>query len=636
MAVIKYERGKDGVTRESVSNDGGKTYSQTGANSSNGYSGSAYKAPTVNNGSGQSGNKNAGNNNSNNGYWHENPDGSGKQYNNTDVGQWDTSGQKWSNVGGTQGVNYAISSDNGTIIATDSNGVQTRFLPTSADYNSFYQNMMSDIKNAGNSYIPQNTFTNQNGTYTTKDYTAGNRDLQYALEQAAKQSSNGSVSLNDYVESLYNRVGSQRADGSTVSLQNVTDELTRLGLTDYLPGNAIYTAGGTLLPGNEFGSYHDDNGQTTNSADSRWYSYGGRDYLVGGDSANFANYVNALTGNYNNLDYIFGGQNMANNPYAQQNPEFLNQFNQQLAALYAQAGGNGAGSAVGNVNTNINNNYSNNSLGGYVGSLGALGGATGNNYASDLWSQIEAMLKGGNDAYNQFLDSQQAAANRNAEELARQAWLNSKLAGDGLREGLSAAGLGTSGALQSAQLGVQNSFNNSLANINNSLNDMSANINEQKLAALTDLNKNLTDYAYQIQNDEYNRAMQQAQLYQQQLEYQKALEQQQWENAYKQQLLELDRQKYADSQAQYQGAIYQDLYNQGLMSDAGLYNSLANLNLIDAGYWPYGSASSGQTLGQMQRQQGAYDLLNAQLQNQYLQQQIYGKQLANQKRAKSK
>lgn len=640
MAVIKYERGKDGVTRESVSNDGGKTFTQTNANSSNGYSGSsASKNPTGGAGSdygkynekqynnqkayldalsknGTSGQKSWAQNELNNletqyrnqgngGFFMQtNPDGSGETYKDNDVGTWDTSGQKWSNVGGTQGVNYAISGDNGTIIATDSNGVQTRFLPTSADYNSFYQNMMSDIKNAGNSYIPQNTFTNQNGTYTTKDYTAGNSDLQYALQQAAK--TNPGISVGDYAESLYNRVGSTRSDGSMVTLDDVTKELTRLGLSDYLPGNAIYTAGGNLLPGNEFVAYKDNNGQTTNSEDSRWASYGGQDYLVGGDSSNYANYVNAMTGNYDNLDYIFGGANMANNPYAQANPEFLAQFNNQLAALYAQAGANGmngangvtgnantAGSAVsGNVNTNISNNYSNDSLGGYVSSLGNLGGATGNNgYTSDLWNQIQALLQGGYDATNQFLNSQQVTAEKNAEDLARQAWVNSQLQGDYVREGLSAAGLGATGALQSAQLGVQNNFNNSLANINSNLNDMTTNLSEQKLAALTDYNNNLANYAYQIQNDEADRAYQNAQLYMQQLEMQQNQQQQAWENAYKQQLFELDRQKYADNQAQYQDEIdygkkldsadyYSQIYNAEKMSTAEYQRVLRELGII--------------------------------------------------------
>ena len=531
MAVIMYKgRGSD----EYVSNDGGKTFTNqsTGQVSSGNTGTSKYGYSSGNN-----------------------------QYT------------------GNTGKQYNVSGANGAITVNRPDGTTSTVQRGDANYQATLDAMQKD----GVNYTPNTTYTNQNGTYTTKSYTAGNKDLQYALEQAAKGSSTG-VSVDDYVNSLYNRVGSQRADGSTVTLNDVKNELTRLGLQDYLPGNAIYTAGGNLLPGNEFVAYKDNNGQTTNSEDSRWASYGGQDYLVGGDSNNFVNYVNALTGNYNNLDYIFGGANMANNPYAQQNPEFLNQFNQQLAALYAQAGGNPAGSAVGNVNTNINNNYSDNSLGGYVGSLGALGGATGQDYASGLWSQIEAMLKGGNDAYNQFLDSQQATAEKNAEELAREAWVRSQLAGDGLKEGLSAAGLGASGALQSAQLGVQNSFNNSLANINNSLNDMSANINEQKLAALTDLNKNLTDYAYQIQNDEYNRAMQQAQLYQQQLEYQKALEQQQWENAYQQQLLDIQNRQYADETANAQKAqqaeYYANLYNIGQISGAQYQQYLRSLGLI--------------------------------------------------------
>ena len=482
---------------------------------------------------------------------------------------------------GNTGKQYNVSGANGAITVNRPDGTTSTVQRGDANYQATLDAMQKD----GVNYTPNTTYTNSNGTYTSKSYTAGNADLQYALQQAAKQSSNGSVSLDDYVNSLYNRVGTQRADGSTVSLKNVTDELTRLGLQDYLPGNAIYTAGGTLLPGNEFVSYHDNNGQTSNSEDSRWASYGGRDYLIGGDSSNYVNYVNALTGNYNNLDYIFGGVNMANNPYAQQDPEFLNQFNQQLAALYAQAAGNAGNGAGGNVNNVVNNNYSNNSLGGYVGSLGSLGAATGqNNYTSGLWSEIEAMLRGGNDAYNQFLDSQQATANRNAEELARQAWVNSQLAGDGLREGLSAAGLGASGALQSAQLGVQNNFNNSLANINNSLNSMNSSINEQRLAALTDLNKNLTDYAYQIQSDEYNRALQQAQLYQQQLEYQNALQQQQWENAFRQQQAEIANQQFADelayNKAKQQGDYYTNMYAAGSIGGQQYQQYLKQLGLL--------------------------------------------------------
>lgn len=544
MAVIMYKgRGSD----EYVSNDGGKTYTN-------------QRTGEVSGGSGNSGNGSSGSGNT-------------SQYG------YSSGNNQYT---GNTGKQYNVSGSNGAITVNRPDGSSKTVQRGDADYQATLDAMQKD----GVNYTPNTTYTNQNGTYTAKSYTAGNSDLQYALQQAAK--TNPGISVGDYAESLYNRVGSTRSDGSMVTLDDVTKELTRLGLQDYLPGNAIYTAGGNLLPGNEFVSYKDNNGQTTNSEDSRWASYGGQDYLVGGDSNNFVNYVNALTGNYNNLDYIFGGQNMANNPYAQENPEFLNQFNQQLAALYAQAGGNNGmnpgGSMNGAVNNTVNNNYNNNSLGGYVGSLGALSGATGNNYASDLWRQIEAMLRGGNDAYNQFLDSQQATANRNAEELARQAWVNSQLAGDSLKEGLSAAGLGASGALQSAQLGVQNSFNNSLADINNSLNDMSANINEQKLAALTDLNKNLTDYAYQIQNDEYNRALQQAQMALQQQEYQNALQQQQWENAFRQQQAEIANQQYADetayTKAQNQAAYYADLYNKGQITGLQYQQYLRQLGLI--------------------------------------------------------
>lgn len=556
MAIYQYSRGADGKTVERISNDGGKTFTETGTG----------KVTSGNTGTSKYG-YSSGNN----------------QYT------------------GNTGKQYNVSGANGAITVNRPNGTSKTVQRGDADYQATVDAMNKD----GVNYTPNTTYTNQNGTYTTKSYTAGNKDLQYALEQAAKGSSTG-VSVDDYVNSLYNRVGSQRADGSTVSLQNVTDELTRLGLTDYLPGNAIYTAGGNLLPGNEFVAYKDNNGQTTNSEDSRWASYGGQDYLVGGDSSNYANYVNAMTGNYDNLDYIFGGANMANNPYAQANPEFLAQFNNQLAALYAQAGANGmngangvtgnantAGSAVsGNVNTNISNNYSNDSLGGYVSSLGNLGGATGNNgYTSDLWNQIQALLQGGYDATNQFLNSQQVTAEKNAEDLARQAWVNSQLQGDYVREGLSAAGLGATGALQSAQLGVQNNFNNSLANINSNLNDMTTNLSEQKLAALTDYNNNLANYAYQIQNDEADRAYQNAQLAMQQQEYQNSLQQQQWENAYQQQLLELQNQQYADSVAQQQSETdyerkaqqaeyYANLYNIGQISGAQYQQYLRSLGLI--------------------------------------------------------
>lgn len=641
MGVIRYERGKDGVTRESVSNDGGKTYTQTGANSSNGYSGSAYKPPSSNSGSSSSSknntssNKNTGNSGGTNysGYTQDqynnqsaylqgliaqgggnaewaknelnnlnsqyggnknsggsgyfmptNPDGSGVHYNNTDVGTWDTSGQKWTNVGGTDGVNYAIANSNGTIIATDSNGVQTRFLPTSQDYNSFYQNMLADIQKAGNRYTPNTTYTNQNGTYTSKSYTAGNSDLQYALEQAAKQSSNGSVSLNDYVESLYNRVGSQRADGSTVSLNDVTNELTRLGLQDYLPGNAIYTAGGTLLPGNQFVTFKDDNGQTTNSADSRWASYGGQDYLLGGDSANYAQYVNGKTGNVDNLALIFG--NMANNPYAMQDPEFLTQYNQNLNSFNNAAGitTTNPGSITGN--TNVDNVIN------YVNSLNNYNQATGGSVGGvNLLDMIQGYLNSGLQANQDFLAQQRTMAEQQAQRAASDAYANKVLAGDAAKEQMSALGLGTTGALQSALMGVQGNYSSNLASIDQNLSTMLNGLSEQELKVLSDYYNNMASYSMDVTQYEADQAYRNAQLAleQQQAQYNRDYQQQQL--AYNQALLELDKNRYANDQYQYytenqnnqkeaQANRYENLYNAELISGSQLMNALNGLGAL--------------------------------------------------------
>lgn len=562
------------------------------------------------------------------------------------------------NYTGATGKNYSVAGSNGTITVNRPDGSQSIVRPTDPNYKVTQQAMQKDLQSNGVNYTPNTTYTNSNGTYTAKSYTQGNRDLQYALQQAAKQSAGGywepavgtftgntgkkytadeaenilvtrtdgttsyvrpadanyietvkamnadgvssgkytnytnaGLSVEDYVESLYNRVGTTRKDDTVVSLQDVTNELTRLGLSDYLPGKAIYTARGKLIPGNEFVEFKDNNGMTSNSEDSRWASYGGQDYLIDGDSSNYVNYVNALLGKYNNMDYIFGGADMANNPYAQQNPEFLAQFNNTLAQLYANGGMNlNANGAVTNNNVNVNQQ-----LGGlldYTDSLGQLNNATGrDNYSSDLWSQIQALLQSGLDNNTAFLESQQAQAERNAEDLARQAWINSKLQGDSVKEALSASGLGATGALQSAQLGVQNNFNNSLANINSSLNDMTTTLNEQKLAALTDHNRNLAEYAYQIQNDEANRALQNAQLAMQQQEYQNALQQQQWQNAYNQQLLDMQRQEYSDNLAKtqadaendrkaQQASYYADLYRIGRINGAQYQQYLQQLGLI--------------------------------------------------------
>lgn len=520
------------------------------------------------------------------GYWFENPDGkTGTHYDRTNVGTWDTSGDKWTNVGGT-GVNYAISSDNGTIIVTDDNGVQTRFLPTSADYNSFYQNMMNDIKAAGNNYTPTNSWTTANGTnVTTKDYLEGNSDLKYALEQAMKANGSNTYDVDAYVLSLYNRIGTQRANGSVVTLADVDKELDRLGLSDYNSQNAILTAGQTLLPGNQFTTLKDDNGMTSNSPDSTWISYGGQDYLLGGDSANFVNYVNGKTGNLNNnLSYIFG--DMANNPYAQQDPAFMQQYLQGQSQFNSGAypsAGNGAITGNQNVDNVINywnsmNNYGNMAGGGSVGT-------------SSLLELLQGYLDSGLEANKGFLEQQKALAQQNAEKAASDAYVNQMLQQDAVRQQMSALGLGTSGALQSAQMGIQGNYGNNLSEINSNLNTMLSSLSEQELQMLTDYYNNMANYAYDVTQYEQQQALQQAQLALQQQQAQYNQQMAERELAMQQAKWDWEMQNYANEQQQYQNETdytrkqqeakyYAQLYDAGQISALQYQLKLQELGLI--------------------------------------------------------
>lgn len=587
MAIIKYDGGgrPGGPIKESISHDGGKTWNSPG--SSGGSSGGSRPS-----GGGSSG-----------------------SYTNN-------SGTKWNQYQGATGKKYDVAGSNGTIKVTYGDGTYRYVRPGDADFDSTTNAMRDDLRGNGINYTPTHDFSNANGNWQMKDYLSGNSNLKYALEQAAKNSSTGQTSVNDYVKSLYNRIGTQSANGGTVTLDDVNKELGRLGLSDYDSNNAIYTAGGNLLPGNDLVKF----GPDKTGDEGMWAFYGGQQYRTGGDQNDFVQYVNGKTGNLDNLSFLFG--DMANNKYAQQDPAYLAAYQQALGQFNQAAnGGNFSGMGM-TGNQNVDNAIN------YINSIGNYYDVTGGGYGgSSLLDQIKELLGSGLSANQDFLAQQRKLAEQQAEQMGRSAWVNSQLQQDMMREGMSAMGLGTSGALQSAQLGVQSNYNNALGDINSNLNNMLSSLNAQELQMLSDYYNNMTNYAYNISNDEANRKMQQAQLamQQQQMLYeqemakqQMALQQQQWE--WQKQQAQYDRK-------QNQGAIYQDLYNQGMMSDAGLYNALSNLNLIDAGYWPYGSASSGQTLGQMQRQQGAYDLLNSQLQNQLLREQIYGKQLLNNKRA---
>lgn len=537
----------------------------------------------------------------------------------------------WNNYTGATGKQYSVAGSNGTIQVTRPDGTTSLVRPTDANYAATQQAMQSDLRGNGVDYTPNHTFTNQNGTYTTKDYVNGNNNLKYALEQAAKNSGNGKVGTDDYAKSLYNRVGSQRADGSTVTLEDVNNELNRLGLGDYASNNAIYTASGNLLPGNEFVKQH-TGADGSNSADSLWWSYGGQDYLAGangGDSANYAQYVNGKTGNLDNLSFIFG--DMQNNPYAQQDKDFMAAYNAALNQFNAAANiqGNQSGTVTGNYSPTGNQNVDN--VINYVNSLNNYNAAIGNTGAtSNLLEMLQGYLNSGLQANKDFIAQQREQAEKAAQSQASDAWVNSRLAQNAMKEQMSALGLGTSGALQSAQLGLQGDYSNNLNTINSNLNTMLSNLSQQELQVLSDYYNNMTNYTYQVTNDEANRALQQAQLalQQQQAAYEREYQQKQlaMQQAYydwQQQQTErewqntLSQQEY-DKKLQ-QANNYWDAYNAGVLGDEGLYNALSGLGMVNNGYWPNGSYTGGATLGQMQRQQGALDLQNSKLQNAYLQ-----------------
>ena len=579
MAIIKYDGGgrPGGSVKESISNDGGKTWSSPGNSGGS---------------SGNSGNNRPGG-------------GSNGSYTNN-------SGTTWNQYQGATGKKYDVAGSNGTINVTRPDGSTSLVRPTDDNYQATLNAMQSDLKGNGISYIPTHDFGNVNGSYSTKDYVTGNNDLQYALEQAAKNSGTGQAGTADYVKSLYNRIGTQRGDGSTVTLADVNKELGRLGLSDYDSKNAIFTASGNLLPGNSLVQF----GPDKTGDEGMWAFYGSQQYRTGGDQNDFVQYVNGKTGNLDNLSFLFG--DMVNNKYAQQDPAYLAAYQQALGQFNQVAGGMG-GMSGGNFtgNTNVDNAID------YINSIGnyydVTGGGYGGNGGSNLLDQIKELLGSGLSANQDFIAQQKKLAQQQAEQMGRSAWVNSQLQQDKMREGMSAMGLGTSGALQSAQLGVQSNYNNALGDINSNLNTMLSGLNQQELQMLSDYYNNMTNYAYNISNDEANRAMQQAQL---------AMQQQQM--AYEQ---EMAKQQLAMQQAQYgwqrqqaeyenkvnQGTLYQGLYDAGLMSDMGIVNSLSNLGLIDAGYWPNGSASSGQTIGQMSRQEAQLALQNQLLQNQHLQ-----------------
>ena len=188
MAIIKYSgRGDTG----SISNDGGKTWNSLGGSGN---------SPSGGNGGNQGNTGSSGNKGS------------------TTV---NSAGTTWNNYNGATGKQYSVAGSNGTIRVTQKDGSTRTVLPTDADYSVTQKAMQADLQGNGIQYTPTRTFNNGNGTYTVKDYVTGNNNLKYALEQAAKNGGAGQSSTEEYAKSLYNRIGTQRADGTTVTLDDV-------------------------------------------------------------------------------------------------------------------------------------------------------------------------------------------------------------------------------------------------------------------------------------------------------------------------------------------------------------------------------------------------------------------------------
>lgn len=518
----------------------------------------------------------------------------GKEYTSTDGGKTyaDSSGNTigsnstaqssagltsgWNNVGtGASGKTFETYGATGSILVNYSDGSYRIVNPTDSDYLTTREAMMQDLAGNGINYTPNKTWSvtqdiykmdgsgdidyTQDVAYTRKDYLTGNNDLKYALEQYMKGNGTNEYDIDGYVQSLYDRIGSANAAGTgTVTLDDVNAELNRLGLSDYNSQNGIY-ATGSLIPNNPFVNYREGavygSGDGLDFSNGLYVDYNGKSHLLGGDVANYLNYVNGKTGNTTNLDYIFG--DMANNPYAQKDPEFMNQYYQNLNGFNNAAGIQSSapqGSITGNVNVDNVINYGN--------SLGNYNQATGGSLGTvNLLEMLQSYLNSGLQANQDFLAQQRAMAEEQAQRQASDAYVNKVLAGDAMQQQLSALGLGTSGALQSAQMGIQGNYGNNLADIQQNLYAMLNGLSEQELGVLTDYYNNMANYAYDVTQYEADQAYRNAQLalQQQQAIYDEAyrrqqqlLQQQQWEyeKAMSDKAWDFEQKKYEDELAE--------------------------------------------------------------------------------------
>lgn len=405
-----------------------------------------------------------------------------------------------------------------------------------------------------------------------------------AMENAYnKKWENADIGVNGFVQNAYNTYN---------NANDLNNYLASAGMSDFDTNNATLTAGRDIIPGGSAKQYQSTHvgADGSNSANSLWLTYGGRDYLIGGDSANFAQYANGKVdnlvylpdgqtniyggtvaldangnaihqNNYDNRDYLLG--NLLNNPYIQNDPNLYGAVRQNMTNYDYGTGTNmNAGTGMpnnetatpgyytGNVNVDSTINNINNMLDYSV--------QTGN---SDLYNSIVQLLTNGLDTTKEWLAGQKDQANKNAESQARAARVNQLLQQQALNEAYSAAGIGTTGAVQSGMQSINNSYNGALNDINSNLATLLGNLDEQELKALGDYYSNLAQYNYNITNDDLDRQYKYAALAQDQAQFNANQQLQQQELAQRQAQQELENQWYereyadkllqqADAQAQ--------------------------------------------------------------------------------------
>lgn len=459
-------------------------------------------------------------------------------------GNYGTGMNDWSSQGtGATGKTYATSNNNQSIYVARPDGTTSVVNKGDPNYNATENAMKTDLGGAGINYNPTYTTTvhrdvkeNANGgydidyskpqTFTTQAYLPGNEALQKAFTEAGKQQLG--ISLNDYVKSLYDSVGTE---GGYANKDSLNAGLGALGLTDFDTEHALYSAGGNIIPGGnakQFGELDDTAGNNIlvngKPQGGMYYNYGGQSYLMNGDAANLAQFANGQTGNWTASDYILG--NLTANPMVQ-GDQNLNQLAQAGTNYYNNLGfgqnANGTQTDAngviqpGTVNPNGTVNYTGNSKVdstiNYVGNVLDYAIQTGD---SDLYAQVAAILSQGLKYQQEFLDKQRDRAESKASDQKSAAWVSNQIAARNLKQQLAAQGLGTTGALVGGMVGLQNSYNNAIGQINDGLIEMLSNLDSEELKLLSDHFNNLGQYKYQIGSADLDRALQREKMAQDQ------------------------------------------------------------------------------------------------------------------------